>query len=241
MKAAFKSAIRSAFRSVGYDIRQIEMGQDAFQDIRQIMGDRQSPIAFDVGANLGQTIDRFRENFPLSAIHAFEPDQRTFKQLTQTHSSLRNVRLNNFGLGSAPSRQSFFENSELTLSSFLPLGQHGWGKVNVRENIEISTIDDYCSAHAIPAIDILKTDTQGFDLEVLKGANGLLCEKRVHFVYLEITFSKMYENLPSMDQIYRFLVDHGFELVSFYKFWYREQRAEWTDALFICPSFKPCH
>jgi len=85
---------------------------------------------------------------------------------------------------------------------------------------------------------LLKSDTQGFDLEVLKGADRMLAEHRIRLIYLEIIFSKMYENLPRADKIYAFMADHGFELVSFYKTYFQNGRAGWTDALFIDPDFK---
>ena len=96
----------------------------------------------------------------------------------------------------------------------------------------------YCSQHEIPFIDLLKSDTQGFDLEVIKGAQGLLNARKIRLLYLELNFQKLYQDIPRMDEIYRFISDQGFELVSFYKFYYLNGRAGWTDALFIQPQFQ---
>jgi hypothetical protein len=51
-----------------------------------------------------------------------------------------------------------------------------------------------------------------------------------------------------MDEIYGFISDHGFELVSFYKILYQNQRfgltdarfgrAGWTDALFVRSKYQ---
>ena len=41
-----------------------------------------------------------------------------------------------------------------------------------------------------------------------------------------------------MDEIYGFLADRGFALVSFYRFFYQNQRAGWADALFVHPEFQ---
>src|SRR5207253_4668851 len=98
---------------------------------------------------------------------------------------------------------------------------------------EVRTIDSYCAERGITIIDILKSDTQGFDLEVIKGAARLLEQRRIQLIYMEITFSDMYKGLPRFDEIYGFLADRGFALVSFYDFYYQHGRAGWTDALFV--------
>ena len=54
---------------------------------------------------------------------------------------------------------------------------------------------------------------------------------------MEVTFSRMYENLPSLDALYRFLVDRGLALVAFYDFSMRDGLAGWTDCLFANPEF----
>ena len=156
-----------------------------------------------------------------------------FNSLTTTHSELRNVTCNNFALGSDAGTQPFFANSNSDMSSFLPLGPSGWGQIIDRPTINVSTVDAYCSEHGIQIVDLLKSDTQGFELEVLKGGKHMLNERRVRLIYLEIIFSKMYENLPRLDEIYNFLADHSFDLYAFYKFYFQHNRASWTDALFI--------
>jgi FkbM family methyltransferase len=247
MGSILKNLVRSSLRRMGYVIvrrseevgvrRSEQVGRDAYLDISRIVASK-SPVIFDVGANVGQTIDEMTNVFPSLMIHAFEPGKAAFDSLLQTHSKLPCVRLNNLALGSKPERQIFFENSFTEMSSFLPLGPDGWGQISNQRKIEVSTVDSYCMQHEIPFIDLLKSDTQGFDLEVLKGAQELLNARKIRLIYLEITFQKLYQGIPRIDEIYRFIADHGFELVSFYNFYYLNGRAGWTDALFIQPQFQ---
>ena len=51
--------------------------------------------------------------------------------------------------------------------------------------MHVDTIDDFCSANRIPKIDILKIDTEGFDLNVLKGAKQMLSRGQIAFIYTE--------------------------------------------------------
>lgn len=226
--------IKTVLRKAGLDVRRAGLGQDPYADMTEIIRKR-DPLVFDVGANLGQTIDEIQGHFSQATIHAFEPNHSAFQSLSSTHRRPR-VHLNNIALGGEPGRLQFFEQSASDMSSFLKPGTdagHIDSKVTASTDVDVSTIDDYCKAKGIAVIDILKSDTQGFDLEVLKGATGILEHQGIHAIYLEITFAKLYENLPRFDKIYGFIADHGFELVSFYKMWHVNGRAGWTDALFI--------
>ena len=123
------------------------------------------------------------------------------------------------------------------MSSFLPLGKNGWGEVVNTTQVDVTTIDDYCREKNISHINLLKSDTQGFELEVLKGAIGMLKQNKVEFIFLEINFVELYKNLPSFCDINGFLSQHGFKLLRFYDFSYYENALGWTDTLFYNPQF----
>src|ERR1700693_2130382 len=135
-------------------------------------------------------------------------------------------------LGSKTGEMDFIANEFSPMSSLLAPSFDCWGSIKETHKVTVKTLDDYCTEQGITNIDILKSDTQGFDLEVLKGAEKLFKGQRVHLVYMEIIFSDMYKGLPRLDEIYAFMADHGFHLVSFYEFFYQHDRAGWTDALF---------
>jgi hypothetical protein len=98
--------------------------------------------------------------------------------------------------------------------------------------VPVCTMDVFCDENEIEHIDLLKSDTQGFDLEVLRGGERMFAEKRVKLVYLEVTFAPLYEHLPRFDQLYGFLADRGFDLIGLYDFHYRNDKLGWADALF---------
>ena len=237
VNANWRKALKKVVRRMGYDVRRLGVGQDVYRDIRQILT-TDSPLVLDVGANIGQTIDEVRGFFRAPVIHAFEPGETAFRSLKGKYGSARNIRLNKLALGSKSGRQMFFENTLTEMSSFLPFGPEGWGHAANHRDVEISTVDEYCEKGSIPHVDLLKSDTQGFDLEVLKGARQMLQARKIRLLYLEIIFAKLYMNMPRVDEIYRFIADQGFELVSFYQFHYLNDRAAWTDALFVHPQFQ---
>ena len=210
-----RSIIKSSFRALGYDIHKLRTGRDydmhihklqsarkPFHDISQLIGSQSSPRVFDVGANLGQTIESFREVFPRPTIHAFEPGPQTFRELQAKHSATPGVSLNNCALGAELGTLEFIENTSPDMSSFLEPGATSWGDIKNRIKLNVNTIDGYCTERGIDAIDVLKSDTQGYELEVIKGAERLLSQRRIHLIYIEIIFSEMYRGFSRFDQIF---------------------------------------
>ena len=220
-------------RTLGVDIRFIpDLGFDAYDDMRKIIGNDR-PVIFDVGANRGQTIERFRKTFERPVIHAFEPGRDTFAELERHTHGIPDLTLNRLGLGQRAESRTFFDTDPPTMSSLLEQSVDAWGTIKDTYPVELTTADDYCAARGIERIDILKSDTQGFDLDVLKGAQGMIDRRAIQLILMEITFSDMYKGSPRFDEIYSWLADRRFVLVSFYDFYYQHGRAGWTDALFV--------
>ena len=70
-----KKIIKKKFSILGYTISRIDNKYKklSFNDIHQAKINTDNPIIFDVGANKGQSIRRFKNIFPKSTIHSFEP------------------------------------------------------------------------------------------------------------------------------------------------------------------------
>ena len=201
-------------------------------------GGRSEPlIVFDVGAHTGTTINAFRDMIPQATIHAFEPGPLAFESLEKHYRSAKDVFLNKIAVGDVCGTKTFFENTSLVMSSFLPLGPDGWGKVDREIPVDVTTLDSYCKENQIPRVSVLKIDTQGFDLTVLRGSEGLIANSRIQLILMEFTFIEIYSGIPPFDEIFRFLTNRGFRLVSFYKFHYKDGLAGWTDALFINSNY----
>jgi len=190
-------------------------------------------VIFDVGSNVGQTIEVYESLFSNTLIHAFEPSPRVFEMLKTKTSRYKNLIMNNVGVGSVEGSIQFFENINSDMSSFLQQSSGSWGEVNNIQNVNVITLDDYAERNKIERIDLLKIDTQGYDFEVLKGAKRLLSEKRIGLIQLEIILDDIYKSQPRMDKILEYLFDINYKLVAFYNFHNVDIAARWTDALFV--------
>lgn len=128
---------------------------------------------FDVGANKGQylTLACTSLHGRKFTIHSFEPGRKTYEQLCRNAQQYRNAVLNNCGLAKNPGELELFydaEGSELASLTKRKLDHFGL-HMELSEKVKISTIDDYCSAHQINRIDLLKIDAEGHELDVPSG------------------------------------------------------------------------
>jgi FkbM family methyltransferase len=234
--------IKKALLHLGYEIRRAHperIGRDPFNDMRRLTDSEGQVILFDVGANRGQTVASFRVHFPSSIIHAFEPSPSTFEHLKRHTAGIQNLHLRNIALGANCERKTLIENPQDTVSSLLSPGKdYRWENVSNQTDVDVRTIDNYCDVLGITHIDILKSDTQGFEYEVLKGGLDMLRHHKIHLIYIEMNFLDLYVGMPHFEEIYAFLKDLGFELVSFYNITWQESRLGWLDGLFIDPQWK---
>ena len=74
--------------------------------------------------------------------------------------------------------------------------------------IKIIKLDDYIEQKKIKKIDILKIDTEGFELNVLKGLK--LNNKKIKFIYFEHHYDDMIKKYYKFSDINTVLRNYGF-------------------------------
>ena len=174
-------------------------------------------VIFDIGANIGQSCAYFRENFPDSKIFSFEPIPSTFEKLLRFVEKLPNneeIHCYDLGMGFAEGSFEIFlkENSGLnSLSNNLPLHT-----TELPVEIKITTLDKFFKSQDFKKIDLLKIDVEGYEIEVLKGAEELLKSHSITFVALEVGFLKNDKQHTSFCKIHEHLEEKGYNLVGFY-------------------------
>ena len=83
--------------------------------------------------------------------------------------------------------------------------------------VKTLTIDKYTELKKIKNIDLLKIDTEGHELDVLKGSLKSINKNKIKYILIELHFSKMYENY-SKQKIEKFLKKNNFILIKKFKF-----------------------
>jgi len=235
-----KRILKKIVQSFGYKItkksKMVLLDEDPFLAVKnKLIGN--NIVFFDIGANLGQTIKKMSSNYPKANIYAFEPSKKCFESL-ETSFKATNVNLYNLAVGSSCGHLEFNEYSWSALNSFLKRA-YGTAKILETYLVDVITIDEFCKKENISCINFLKTDTEGFELNVLKGASSMMEKNKIQFVYVEIFFNENYVGQSSFGDIYNFLLENSFELVRFYDVLYTDDGvASKTDALFINKNFR---
>lgn len=161
-----------------------------------------TPVIFDIGMNHGQTLNKIKLVYPKALIHGFEPSKHCFKDLKRVFSE-SNIILNNLGVADKLGFLEFNEYSWDAMNSFL---KRAYGKTHIVETyqVEVTTIDAYVQKNNINKIHILKSDTEGFELKVLKGAEKLMNGNNIQFIYLELFFDLNFIGQSSVGDIFSF-------------------------------------
>jgi FkbM family methyltransferase len=191
-----KQLIQSNLVKLGYQlISKYRYGADYVLDIMHVLEDKQlsahlnfgkNNIVFDVGANTGQSSLKFLKTYPDSKIYAFEPIPATFTELKANVSSFPNVNIYQLGLGDKVEKKEIYLYRDSVLSSCVSNSPWRSADDSIGSiTLEIDTLDRFCLEQQIDYIDLLKVDTEGFDLNVLKGAQGFLERQAIDFIYFE--------------------------------------------------------
>jgi FkbM family methyltransferase len=189
-------------------------------------------ILIDVGAHKGETIVNFLRNFQFQKIYSFEASKKTFEVLKVNIAKIKNdykktnIEIFNKGVGSSNKRKTFNELPDSNSSTFNPIDQNSsyfrrknkilsffFKKDFFIEKSIISQIklSDFISEKNIKDIDILKIDTEGYELEVLKGLENSI--NIVKFIYFEHHYDNMIQKDYKFSDIHDFLVLNRFTRV----------------------------
>ncbi len=234
-----KAVVKQAFKSFGFEIKRVVPGYhyDQWRAMEKIMSGQQPQVIFDVGANVGQTAREFAPRFPKSVVYSFEPCKDTFEKLVKNIRGFSNVTPVRMALGAEEGEKTINRCRMSQMNSFLE-EDAGWSASDGREIVQVGTLDSFCLRRNIKAVDILKIDTQGFDLEVLKGGVGLLEANRIRLLCVEVNFVPLYKEQPLFEDVYLVAKKHGFKLTALYDHQYQQDVfLWWADALFVNPCF----
>ena len=168
-----------------------QYGVDPFRDIQRLssLWGLDIRVFLDIGANRGQTTRAALEAFPCCRVIACEPDPTAFQILSDGYADNEKVELIDSALAAEAGDRVMYDYGDgSSINSLVPNAQFTV-RFNNREskrlNVSCTTIDRLCSDRGIEKIDVLKIDTEGFDLEVLKGATSMLSRRAVNFIYFE--------------------------------------------------------
>lgn len=208
------------------------VGWDIASDIQRIM--KRQPILkiFDVGANRGQVSLYFQKNFSQAQIFAFEPVKNTFLKLEENTKDFNKIKCFQLAFGNTNESKTIFLNNNSEKNSLVDSLQNQMDNKNNAEKILLRKLDDFCEEEKVDYIDILKMDTEGFELEVLNGACNLLENRKISFIISEAGFSPADNRHTFFSNLFEKLYKQGFRVYGFYDL--SHWLPYWYEGLIYC-------
>jgi FkbM family methyltransferase len=238
LKKIFSSA-------TGYWIHKISsmpVGADLYLDIHKKVNYGPLYTVFDVGANIGQTWEWVRSKESNARIYCFEPVSMSFDELKLKTSTDQNCVVEKLALGTEKSEKSIKLYADYPFLNSLKDDVMNPSKDAIEEIVQIDTLDRYCAEHGINKIDLLKIDTEGYELMVLEGAKKMLNNASISMIYCEVGFLKMQSRHTYFAELTEWLAEKNYHFFGLYELslhgW--KTRDYFGNALFVHNDiFKP--
>ena len=189
-------------------------------------------VLIDVGAHKGETISSFLKNFKIKNVYSFEASKNTYQALETNIDRIKNIyketniEIFNFGVGNSVDTKIFYELPDSNSSTFNLIDQKSSyfkrkskilsfffkKKLNIKKNyVSQIKLSQFIKKRKLIKIDILKIDTEGYELEVLKGLGEKI--KIINFIYFEHHYDNMIKKNYKFSDIHDFLLTNGFQRV----------------------------
>ncbi len=160
----------------------------------------------DIGAYEGKWTEEVSEIFPEAhflMIEAQAEKEALIKNVAQKDSNKRDYRIS---LLSADDDKTLLFNQYETASSVL-VEHHDTGAET--KTIISKSLDTVLNSSNFQMPDFIKLDTQGYEIEILKGGKSALVSAKV--VLMEVSFIDIYKNGPLVLEVLNFMDKHNFQ------------------------------
>ena len=179
-------------------------------------------VIFDVGSHKGEYISSIKKNFTINKIFSFEPNKEIFEKLKKKVKNNENIFLFNFGISDKAGNSFLNKNIESSSSSINDLNENSnyykkkyfflnflnLRKVTTKIPIDLKRLDDFILNNKVDSIDLLKIDTEGYELQTLKSLGNKL--NQIKFIHFEHHFDDMILKNYKFNEIHKLLIKNGF-------------------------------
>ncbi|WP_430406163.1 FkbM family methyltransferase [Fluviicola sp.] len=169
----------------------------------------------DIGANIGQSALYYRDLFPESTIYCYEPIPAIYEQLKHLTGNDPAIHPFQYGVGATKGEL------QIVLLEDQLSQQHSFHKVagdsDKTISVPITTIDEIVENNKLETIDLLKIDTEGFEIEVIEGATKSISSNKIKAVYLEVGLSSKNEHNTPFIKVLDALEKVGFTFYGLYE------------------------
>jgi len=209
--------IHRLLRGLGWEVQRFKNSNGEARVLADILRFTRADVVLDVGANLGQFGDQLLSLGYGGKLVSFEAIPNVHSQLLQ-HARQRSpawIVAPCAALGSRRGSIDINISANVLSSSVLPMREAHLAAAPTSNYVDRQTVAmerlDELARPLVPASArlFIKIDTQGYELEVLKGATDLL--PQTAGVQIELSLVPLYEGAPTFLGMMQYLQAVGFE------------------------------
>ena len=218
-----KRIVQRVARVVGLHVGRYPPVDSLAYHLKTLLRELEIDCVLDVGAHMGEFAEFLRDLEYAGDIHSFEPVRTSFEVLTKARGADKRWRGHNIALGAQAGELEMNIYNGSVFNSFLKPDDRGTArfrditqlvrveKVPVRR---LESIVDEILATRPSARIFLKMDTQGYDLQVVRGGGRQLTAIRA--LQTELAARSTYVGMPTLHEALGELDGLGFELTGIF-------------------------
>lgn len=163
---------------------------------------------FDIGAYIGTYSFAASQLVPEGHVHAFEPNPHSASRIQQ---AIRRNNITNMTLCRAAVSESQRDETTIALEPYPPQSTIALGEITPAETTKapVWSVDSYCDSVPVTAVDFMKIDVEGAELDVLRGAQETLHEHHPEIV-LELHTILLRQRGHSVENVITILDSAGY-------------------------------
>ena len=202
-------------------------------------------IFIDIGSHRGSYTDLIINNFYVKKVIMVEPQKNIYEHIKKKYLKDKRVKTYNLAVSDKKKRQALYINKHDLTSSLTEIDKKNnylklkaklfGGSINdlIHNKYMVNSckLSEIIKKNNVKKIDLLKIDTEGHELQVLKGAGSFL-KNKVNFMLIEIHNSNIFLNYDAK-KIHNYLKKNKFIL----KKWYKFPFTTWEDRIYQNKNF----
>lgn len=169
-------------------------------------------VIYDIGAHMGGWAREIMKVFPDAQLQAFEATTEFAEKMTDLSANM-------VLLGDENKEVGFYKNMigiHTGNSIYLEKTIYFTPQTAVIQPMNMVRLEDFMNAKNLPIPDLIKLDTQGSEIDILKGAPNLLGITK--YIVIESSLHVYNHGSPMIEEVIIFMRGHGYDLIDMVEF-----------------------
>jgi FkbM family methyltransferase len=169
---------------------------------------KKADVIFDIGCANCDELDGLSNLFPQAVFYLFDPDPRWVNYVNDRITTFK-AKFYNIAIGQQDGVQLFYQSPDwhpYSGSIRKPTGHlsvHPDITFDTTTTIQVRSLDSWSAEHGIGQIDLIWSDVQGAEVDLIRG--GLVALQNTRYFYTEFSATELYEGQIGLDKILQLL------------------------------------